>query len=109
VLANKPEWLRVEAPRDALPQLRNVIDDGEREAIALAVEMKADALLMNDRDGRREAEALSLPVLGTLRVLSDAARHGFADLPAALERLGATNFRMDSRLIEQLLNRTRRT
>jgi predicted nucleic acid-binding protein len=78
-LANKPEWLRVEAPRDTLPQLRNVIDTGEREAIALAVEMKADALLIDDRDGRREAEALSLPVLGTLRVLSDAAQHGFAD------------------------------
>ena len=49
--------------RDA-SQLRGVIDDGEREAIALAVEVRADALLMDDRDGRREAKALNCPVLG---------------------------------------------
>ncbi|HWB30314.1 MAG TPA: hypothetical protein VG736_07410 [Vicinamibacterales bacterium] len=107
--ANKPAWLRAQTPRDALPHLRRVIDDGEREAIALAVEIKADALLMDDRDGRREAESLSLSVLGTLRVLSDAALHGFADLPAAIERLRATNFRMDERLVEQILNRARST
>jgi predicted nucleic acid-binding protein len=105
-LVNTPEWLRLQAPRETLPQLRSVIDDGEREAIALAMELKADALLMDDRDGRREAEGLNCPVLGTLRVLADAAQHGFADLPAAFERLRATNFRADSRLIEQILNRT---
>jgi predicted nucleic acid-binding protein len=108
-LANQPEWLRVQPPRDTLPQLRTVIDDGEREAIALALEVKADALLMDDRDGRRRAEALNCPVLGTLRVLADAAEHGFADLPAALERLRSTNFRADSRLIEEILSRARGT
>lgn len=36
-LANGPEWLRVQAPREALPQLKGEIDDGEREAIALAI------------------------------------------------------------------------
>lgn len=108
-LANRPEWLRVQAPRETLPQLQGGIDEGEREAIALAVEVKADALLMDDRDGRRHAVALHCPVLGTLRVLADAAEHGFADLPAALDRLRSTNFRADSRLLEQILNRARGT
>ena len=49
-LMNKPQWLRVQAQRETLPQLRGVIDDGEREAIALAVEVRADALLMDDRE-----------------------------------------------------------
>lgn len=106
-LASRPAWLRVQTPRDSFPHLRGVIDDGEREAIALAVEIRAEALLMDDREGRREAEGLHLSVLGTLRVLSDAAQHGFADLPAAIERLGATNFRMDGRVVEQILKRTR--
>jgi predicted nucleic acid-binding protein len=106
-LANKPEWLRVQAPRGTLSELRNVIGDGEREAIALAVEVGADALLMDDRDGRRHAEALNCQVLGTLRVLADAAEHGFADLRAALDRLQSTNFRADGRLIDQILNRTK--
>jgi predicted nucleic acid-binding protein len=104
-LSNRPEWLRVQAPREPFLQLRDAIDDGEREAIALAVEVRADALLMDDRDGRRHAEALHCAVLGTLRVLADAAEHGFADLPSALDRLRSTNFRADPRLIEQILNR----
>ncbi|MEQ1912670.1 MAG: DUF3368 domain-containing protein [Vicinamibacterales bacterium] len=102
--ANKPAWLRVQTPREVLVQLGGVIDDGEREAIALAVEIRADALLMDDRDGRREAEALNCHVLGTLRVLADAAEHGLADLAAALDRLRSTNFRADGRLIDQILN-----
>jgi len=106
-VANRPEWLRVQAPRETLPQLHGEIDEGEREAIALAVEVRADALLMDDRDGRRHAGALNCPVLGTLRVLADAAEHGFADLPAAVDRLRSTNFRADSQLIEQILRRAR--
>jgi predicted nucleic acid-binding protein len=106
-IANRPGWLRVQAPRESLAALEGALDDGEREAIALAVEVAADALLMDDRDGRRHAAALNCPVLGTLRVLADAAEHGFADLPNACERLRSTDFRADSRLIEQILNRAR--
>lgn len=64
-LADKPEWLRVQTPRETLPQLRGAIDDGEREAIALAVELRA-AVLIDDRNGRRQAEALKCPAVGTL-------------------------------------------
>ena len=108
-LADKPEWLRVQTPRETLPQLHGQIDDGEREAIALAVELRADALLIDDRNGRRQAEALKCQAVGTLGVLADAADRGLADLPAALERLRSTNFRADARLIEEILNRTRGT
>lgn len=106
-LANRPEWLRVQAPRETLPQLRGEIDDGEREAIALALEVAADALLIDDRDGRRHAELLNCRAVGTLGVLADAADRGFAELSVALERLSGTNFRVGSRLIEQLLKRVR--
>ena len=76
----RPRWLHVQAPEQALPSLRDVLGPGEREAIALAAEVSADAVLMDDRDGRREAEKRNLAVLGTLRVLADAAEHGFAEL-----------------------------
>ena len=105
-LAGRPAWLRVATPHDILPQLRAQIDDGEREAIALTVELRADALLIDDHRGRREAEALRCVAVGTLGVLADAADRGLVELPLALERLRATNFRADSRLIEQILNRT---
>ena len=105
-LAGKLAWLRVATPLDTLPQLRERIDDGEREAIALAVELGADAILIDDHRGRREAEALRCVAVGTLGVLANAADRGLVELPLALERLRATNFRADNRLIEQILNRT---
>jgi predicted nucleic acid-binding protein len=83
--------------------LGDTLGAGEREAVALAVELSADALLMDDREGRQEARRLRVPVLGTRRVLADAAEHGFADFPVALDRLQRTNFSSSEQLIERLL------
>lgn len=55
-LSARPEWLQIQAPRQDLSSLRDVLGPGEREAIALAEELSADAVLIDDRDGRREAE-----------------------------------------------------
>jgi predicted nucleic acid-binding protein len=101
-----PPWLEVqEVTRDAppLPDLH----PGEREVIRLALEIGADAVLIDERDGRREAEALSLPIVGTLGILNWAARQGLIDLPAAVERLQQTNFRASSDLFQLLLERVR--
>jgi predicted nucleic acid-binding protein len=108
-LSARPEWLHVQAPKQALPSLQDVLGVGEREAIALAAELAADALLMDDRDGRREAERRSLAVLGTLRVLADAGEHGFLNLRVALDRLRQTNFRADEQLMQRLLAKVERT
>lgn len=102
-LSARPEWLHVQAPQQALLSLRDVLGAGEREAIALAAELSADALLMDDRDGRREAEKRGLAVVGTLRVLADAAEHGLLNLRIAFDRLRQTNFRADDQLIQRLL------
>jgi len=58
-LSNMPEWLHVQAPMKALTSPGTVLGAGEREAIALAAELSADALLMDDRDARREAKNLA--------------------------------------------------
>ena len=108
-LSAKPEWLQVQAPQQALPSLRDILGAGEREAIALATELSADALLMDDRDGRREAKRRRLPVVGTLRVLADAAEHGLLDLRVALDRLRQTNFRADEQLMQRLVARVEGT
>jgi predicted nucleic acid-binding protein len=101
-LSNAPEWLHVQGPRQPA-SLGGALGAGEREAIALATELSADVLLMDDREGRQEAMRLGLPILGTLRVLADAAEHGFANLVIAFDRLRRTNFRASEQLIERLL------
>jgi predicted nucleic acid-binding protein len=67
--------------------------------------LRADALLIDDRAGRREAQRRRLPIQGTLGLIDLAARHGFIDLPAAIERLRQTNFRADENLVQLILDR----
>jgi predicted nucleic acid-binding protein len=70
-----------------------------------AGKLRADLLLMDDWEGRREAERRALRVTGTLGVLERAAERGLLDLPAVLARLQATNFYLPATLIRDLLAR----
>jgi predicted nucleic acid-binding protein len=88
-------------PDPALAEL----DPGEREAIALAETLRADALIIDEKMGRREAERRKLRVIGTVRVLDDAAEARLVDLPAALPRLLAFGFYLDAKLSQFLLDR----
>ncbi|MGH9323477.1 MAG: DUF3368 domain-containing protein [Vicinamibacteria bacterium] len=81
------------------------LGEGERDAILLAEELGADALLIDDRDGRREAQRRKLRMIGTLGVLAAAAEQGLLDLPDALERLKGTTFRASPSLYDALLKR----
>ena len=104
-LTAAPEWLRLQAPIRERKDMRRGLGAGEREAIALPAELSADALLVDDRDARHQADKLGIPVLATLRVLTDAAEHGFGDLAMAFDRLRQTNFRASEHLLQRLLDR----
>jgi uncharacterized protein len=56
--------------------LQGKLDHGEAEAIALALELPADLLLMDERLGRIEAARFSLRFIGTLGVLVEAKARG---------------------------------
>ena len=76
---------------------------GERAAIALALETSTDALLIDERTGRREAERRHLRVVGTLAVLEEAGRRGLLDFGAALGQLGQTSFRLSPGILKALV------
>jgi predicted nucleic acid-binding protein len=80
---------------------------GEREAIALACELKATQLLVDDRAVRRIAVQRGLLITGTVGVLEAASQLGLLNLPAALQKLIRTNFRIDADVIRQALERDR--
>jgi len=99
-----PSWLKVTRPTSpfaAAPDL----GPGEAQAIALAVELRATFLLMDDRDGARIAAKQGLRVVGTLAVLEQAATRGLLDLPETLDRLQQTTFRISPRLVRAALER----
>lgn len=105
--SSTPAWLEVRAARDvdqALP-----LDAGERAAIALAKELSADRLLIDDREGREVASRLGIPVAGTLAVLRDAATDGLIVLATALDRLRHTTFRAAPQLYDAVLSDFERT
>lgn len=84
--------------------LRWRLGNGEREAIALAVELQADFLLMDELAGRRAAISLGLKVFGTLGVLLQAKERNL--IPAVkplVEQLLGFGFYADEELIVRVL------
>ena len=61
--ASLPEWVTVQMPTTM--NLKLDVDAGELEAICLAREIHADAVLMDDRAGRSAAVHCGLAVIGT--------------------------------------------
>ena len=66
-----PAWVSEHAVTQPLgPQiLRTALGPGESEAIALALEIGAQWVILDERPAQRSAQALGLPVIGTLGVL----------------------------------------
>jgi predicted nucleic acid-binding protein len=81
------------------------LDAGEREAISLALELGTKTVLIDEADGRRQAEILHLEVRGTLGILERGARIGRIDLREALNRLEQINFRISPAVRAALLRR----
>jgi len=104
-IASPPPWLDMR-PSSLLPDavlLR--LDPGEREAILLAQELRADLVLVDDQDARAEATRRALTTMGTLRVFELAAERSLVDLPAVLTQLRAARFYMTPEMIQELLAR----
>lgn len=76
--------------QDRIPaQIRfgDQLDDGEASALTLAVERKADVLLVDERLATGVAHSCGLKTAGTLAVLLDAGHAGLVDFHSAIERL----------------------
>ena len=72
------DWIqtRTISDRTIVETLSNELDIGEAEAIALAIEMKADQVLIDERRGRLVASRLNLRYTGILGVLVEAKSKG---------------------------------
>lgn len=100
-----PGWLEVCSVTVLLDLGLAALRPGEREAIALAEERKADLLLIDERAARGEAGRRGLTVTGNLGVLDTAAERGLLDLRETLGQLRQTSFRMSPALIRTFLAR----
>jgi uncharacterized protein len=100
-------WIQTQPVSDQafIHTLSVELDPGEAEAIALAVELKANRLLINERLGRAAAMRSSLQVTGVLGILIAAKRRKLIQevkplLDALIQQVG---FWVDERLYAEVL------
>ena len=81
-IQHPPAWLNVH-PLQSLPdpELMTTLDRGEREAIQLAIEQRADILIMEEWKGRVLVQRRGLPLTGALGVLGSAYQQSLIDHP----------------------------
>lgn len=78
---------------------------GETEALQLALERKAAAILMDDMDARAAARRLGLSPVFTVALLELAAEKGLLDLPSAIAKLRETSFFISNAILDAALER----
>ncbi len=75
-LLQSPKFHSRRAMKRILERLPPDLGRGEREAIALALETKADLVVLDDRQGRRLACEKGLSVTGTVGILIESRERG---------------------------------
>jgi|CXWL01.1.fsa_nt_gi predicted nucleic acid-binding protein len=101
------DWIVVKelSDRELFAELVETLDRGEAAAIVLALENNADALLIDETDGREEARRRGLEVIGLIGVLLKAKDRGYIpSVKPELDRLiSDARFWIDSKLYQRAL------
>lgn len=73
-IIEKLDWIEIKqiSDREHFDNLLKILDPGEAQAIVLALELKADALLIDEKKGRKIAQEYGITITGLLGVLIDA-------------------------------------
>jgi predicted nucleic acid-binding protein len=103
-VAAPPAWVEVRPSSPFQDASLEALDLGEGAAIALAIEIHADLLLMDDEEGVIAARRKGLEVTGTLGVLSRAAQRNLLNLADAFDRVKRTNFRFRQEIMDKFLD-----
>lgn len=102
-MAQRPVWLEIrDLHARPAPELTQHLDPGEAEAIQLALELRAEVLIVDERRGRQMASARGLTVIGTLGMLRESYRQRLIDNPLRLAaQLRSNGFRASRALIRR--------
>lgn len=107
-IAMSEGWLRqevVENKQVALA-LRRELDNGEAEAIALALQLGTETILMDEREGRSVAKSMGLSPIGVIGVLIRAKQNGeIISVKEALNKLrNEAGFYITDSLMKDILS-----
>ncbi len=102
------DWISIETPQNTnlIQNLSRDLDLGEVQAIVLAIEKTNSFLLIDEKQGRSEAERLNIPIIGTLGVLLIAKERGMiTEIEPSLEKLREIGFWISDNLYNYVLRR----
>ncbi len=104
--SSTPEWLTVQDPSRLDASLK--LDAGETSAISLALELKADRVLIDERKGYKAVLQRGLKPASTLGVIEEASYRGLLDFEIAIERLEKeTTFHISEEVLEEFKRQVR--
>lgn len=90
------------------PMLKH-LHPGEKDAIMLAEQLRADLIILDEKAARKAAQQKKLKITGLLGILDVAASLNLLEISSAIQALQKTNFRAESKLLTLVLNRHQRS
>ena len=100
-------WIKVETATDQqlIKSLEEILDKGESSAIALAIQLHADLVLIDEKQGRKVAVQQGLSIIGLVGVLEVAKKRNLipALKPLLNDLIDVANFRISKNLYERTL------
>ncbi len=99
-------WIKVQkvSPSPLLTTLLALLDQGEAEAIVLAIETRADLILLDETDARRMAKLYNLKKTGLLGVLIKAKQQKrIPSVKVCLDQLRSTGFHLSDQVYNEVL------
>lgn len=98
-------WLQVRTVSNIDPIISPELDDGEREAIALALETGVNKILLDERDARKVAQSIGLRLIVTLGILLLAKeKHIIPEIKPLLDAMiDVAQYWVNQNLYEQVL------
>ncbi len=103
--AAPPAWLEVQTP--ARVERVPTLGKGEAEAISLALQVRADAVLIDERAATAAARNFGLFVTGTLGVLSIAHEKSLLEIESAVSELQRTSFRASDAVYRSVVDQAK--
>ena len=100
-------WIKVEAATDQqlIKSFEEILDKGESSAIALAIQLHADLVLIDEKQGRKVAVQQGLSIIGLVGVLEVAKKRNLipALKPLLNDLIDVANFKISKNLYERTL------